>query len=99
MIVELHNWPVSAGYECTGCPEVLVQDASLCKAQGGEEAEGSESRFREKKHAETRDGRRKRKKDVVVKKGRDVSQCIFFTLSPHTSHSLSLAHDDIISPV
>lgn len=71
MIVKLNNWPLSAGYECTGCPGVIVQDVALCKAQGGEEAGGLERRFTEEKHAERRDGR-KRKKDVVVKKGRDV---------------------------
>lgn len=37
MVVKLHNWLLSSGYECTGCPGAKVQGAALFKAGSWED--------------------------------------------------------------
>lgn len=48
MVVKLHNLPLSAGHECTGCLEAIAQGAVLLKAKVVEKKEGWEEKETEK---------------------------------------------------
>lgn len=51
MVSKLHNLPLSAGHECTGCLEAIVQGAVLYKG-GGEEGRTERKRMKQKMHNE-----------------------------------------------
>lgn len=54
MVVKLHNWPLSAGHECTGCLGAIVQGAALFQAEGGGD-EGYKTTERARQENETED--------------------------------------------
>lgn len=100
MVVKLHNWPLSTGYECTGCLRVSVQGLLYFKFKVEEMKVKREERKKYVERNLAEKNRWKRRKHVAANLRRKI--CLnghIFVHSAQMSHSLLHAYTDVTSSV